>query len=1086
MALNTLNHNYGQPLVVSSLNVTGNEVIDGNTTVLGSATLASASIGSVTNAQIQYLTGLTGNVQSQINGLLTPAQASALYLTLTSAASTYLTQTSASNTYAAIAGTTFTGGVTIPTLTLTNALSVVNGGTGLTATTKGGIYVGTGTTAFVNVPTTTDGYILTADSTQSAGLKWAAAPVSLPSQTGNSGKYLTTDGTTASWATVTSGGSGTVTNIATSTGLTGGPITTTGTLAIDTTVVPRLGVANTFTNAITLAPSSTSVAPLVINAPNGTTVNPLDVQINSSSYLTVSSAGATTLAGAVTANYSLALNSGLSTGVVATIKGAASQTGNLVQYQNSSSTVLGGVNAAGQSYIGTTPATGGGTLAHTSASASSTTVATFTLSIASPINPIAVGMSVTTINFTPTYFNGTFSVSSTGGSSGAWTYTVYNAAATFTASGTSTAQGSARLSGTLTVQSSTIYTVPIVVQSLSSQVTNLQEWQNSSGISIASISSGGGMTLNNTFNVIGATANAAQFTSSAYGSQLASVKWNAAVNNTNSTGGMVLAGGYNSNAVAVIIKATGGSQATTGITTATANGTTSVTYTTGYSAQLVAGAVVTITGIVSTGNSGATAGSGFNLTAATVTAASATQFTATAPSALTDTYTSGGSVTAVSGIADITQWQTAQGTTLAKMDYQGNLTATKFVTTSGTSSQFVKGDGSLDSSTYLTTGTAATTYSPIAGSSSLTTTGTVTSGTWSASFGAVSGANLTSLTAGNLSGTIPSAVLGNSTHYIGTTAIALNRASASQTLTGVSIDGSAGSVSASSVTGSTLASGVTSSSLTSLGTLTSLNAGATLISAGLLTVANGGDQIHLHAANNGTSAQTIILRNDGSNYYNLISAANTAPASASWNTLRPFYINLSSGLLQSDNGQNFNGGTTLASGNLTLTSGNINFGAANPTIYASSYVTFNNGIYVSGGPSLYTEAVISARGGIRNDTASSLTISGGTSGQVTFTGYITVSSDERLKKDIVKIDDALTKVEALNGYTYIKEGRPDREMGVIAQEVIKVAPELVSENEDDGMLSVSYPNMVALLIEAIKEQSTKIAALEEQVKELKG
>jgi hypothetical protein len=56
-----------------------------------------------------------------------------------------------------------------------------------------------------------------------------------------------------------------------------------------------------------------------------------------------------------------------------------------------------------------------------------------------------------------------------------------------------------------------------------------------------------------------------------------------------------------------------------------------------------------------------------------------------------------------------------------------------------------------------------------------------------------SGANLTSLPAGQLSGTIPSLVLGNSTVYIGTTGIALNRASASQSLTGVSIDGSAGS-----------------------------------------------------------------------------------------------------------------------------------------------------------------------------------------------------------------------------------------------------------------------------------------------------
>ena len=56
-----------------------------------------------------------------------------------------------------------------------------------------------------------------------------------------------------------------------------------------------------------------------------------------------------------------------------------------------------------------------------------------------------------------------------------------------------------------------------------------------------------------------------------------------------------------------------------------------------------------------------------------------------------------------------------------------------------------------------------------------------------------SGASLTSLPAGQLSGTIPSGVLGNSTLYVGTTAIALNRSSSAQSLTGVNIDGSAGS-----------------------------------------------------------------------------------------------------------------------------------------------------------------------------------------------------------------------------------------------------------------------------------------------------
>lgn len=69
-----------------------------------------------------------------------------------------------------------------------------------------------------------------------------------------------------------------------------------------------------------------------------------------------------------------------------------------------------------------------------------------------------------------------------------------------------------------------------------------------------------------------------------------------------------------------------------------------------------------------------------------------------------------------------------------------------------------------------------------------------------------SGASLTNLPAGNLSGTIPSAVLGNSSLFIGTTSIALNRASAIQSLTGVSIDGSAGS--ATSATNATNATNI--------------------------------------------------------------------------------------------------------------------------------------------------------------------------------------------------------------------------------------------------------------------------------------
>lgn len=49
-------------------------------------------------------------------------------------------------------------------------------------------------------------YVLTADSSTATGLKWAVAATGLPSQTGNNGKYLTTDGSSASWASIATSG----------------------------------------------------------------------------------------------------------------------------------------------------------------------------------------------------------------------------------------------------------------------------------------------------------------------------------------------------------------------------------------------------------------------------------------------------------------------------------------------------------------------------------------------------------------------------------------------------------------------------------------------------------------------------------------------------------------------------------------------------------------------------------------------------------------------------------------------------------------------------------------------------------------
>jgi hypothetical protein len=67
---------------------------------------------------------------------------------------------------------------------------------------KGDLIVGTAADTVARLPVGTNTHVLTADSTQASGMVWAAVS-GLPSQTGNSGKYLTTNGTAASWAAVT-------------------------------------------------------------------------------------------------------------------------------------------------------------------------------------------------------------------------------------------------------------------------------------------------------------------------------------------------------------------------------------------------------------------------------------------------------------------------------------------------------------------------------------------------------------------------------------------------------------------------------------------------------------------------------------------------------------------------------------------------------------------------------------------------------------------------------------------------------------------------------------------------------------------
>ena len=108
-----------------------------------------------------------------------------------------------------------------------------------------------------------------------------------------------------------------------------------------------------------------------------------------------------------------------------------------------------------------------------------------------------------------------------------------------------------------------------------------------------------------------------------------------------------------------------------------------------------------------------------------------------------------------------------------------------------------------------------------------------------------------------------------------------------------------------------------------------------------------------------------------------------------------------------------------------------------------------------------------------------------TNNNATFGGTVTASSDVRFKKNIETIQDALEKVLNMRGVTFERLETSGTEIGVIAQEVEEVVPEVVT-TDANGHKSVAYANLTALLIEAVKAQQVQIDELREEINKLKG
>ena len=122
-----------------------------------------------------------------------------------------------------------------------------------------------------------------------------------------------------------------------------------------------------------------------------------------------------------------------------------------------------------------------------------------------------------------------------------------------------------------------------------------------------------------------------------------------------------------------------------------------------------------------------------------------------------------------------------------------------------------------------------------------------------------------------------------------------------------------------------------------------------------------------------------------------------------------------------------------------------------------------------------------------NDNLSSAKLSIDSSGNVTAAADITAFSDERLKEDIKPLQNSLEKVQAIQGVSFVKKNDEDKKqkIGFIAQQLKEVLPEVVHENED-GIHSVAYGNITALLVEAVKDQQEIISQLEERIIDLEN
>ena len=244
-----------------------------------------------------------------------------------------------------------------------------------------------------------------------------------------------------------------------------------------------------------------------------------------------------------------------------------------------------------------------------------------------------------------------------------------------------------------------------------------------------------------------------------------------------------------------------------------------------------------------------------------------------------------------------------------------------------------------------------------------------------------------------------------------------------------------------------------------------------------------------HPSNNSAGTYSVAMgynttaSGDGSTTmgYNTTASGNYSTAMGGSSTASAPYSTAMGGTSTADGlASTAMGATTTASGAYSTAMGRSSI--------ASDYASTVIGQYNSSGSSVTNSATTFSTSNtafvIGNGTASNaksdafkVMFNGDTtvSNDLTVSGDVVISSDARLKSNIVSLGSTLPKLLQIDGKSYEMKGK--QKIGVLAQEIQEVFPELVSE-DDNEMLAVNYQGLVPVLINALKEQDKIIKSQE--------